>query len=69
MLYQTGPKFRDETVVGHGLLRSREFLMNDLYSFDITEKNASDTYSLVNEVNIYYYVRFKTCKINALTTF
>uniref|UniRef100_A0A1I7VY20 proline--tRNA ligase n=2 Tax=Loa loa TaxID=7209 RepID=A0A1I7VY20_LOALO len=50
MLYQMGPKFRDETVVGHGFLRSREFLMNDLYSFDITEENASDTYSLVSEV-------------------
>ncbi|KAM3720738.1 putative proline--tRNA ligase [Dirofilaria immitis] len=49
MLYQTGPKFRDEIAVGYGLLRSREFLMNDLYSFDITEKNASDTYNLVNE--------------------
>uniref|UniRef100_A0A8R1TL46 proline--tRNA ligase n=1 Tax=Onchocerca volvulus TaxID=6282 RepID=A0A8R1TL46_ONCVO len=49
MLYQTGPKFRDEIAVGYGLLRSREFLMNDLYSFDITEKNASDTYNLMNE--------------------
>uniref|UniRef100_A0A1I8EXI5 proline--tRNA ligase n=1 Tax=Wuchereria bancrofti TaxID=6293 RepID=A0A1I8EXI5_WUCBA len=49
MLYQIGPKFRDETVVGHGFLRSREFLMNDLYSFDLTEQNASDTYSLVSE--------------------
>ncbi|KAL3998595.1 tRNA synthetase class II core domain (G H P S and T) family protein [Acanthocheilonema viteae] len=49
MLYQTGPKFRDETVVGHGLLRSREFLMNDLYSFDVTAENASYTYNLVSE--------------------
>ncbi|VDK76223.1 unnamed protein product [Litomosoides sigmodontis] len=49
VLYQTGPKFRDETVVGHGFLRSREFLMNDLYSFDITAKNASDTYNLISE--------------------
>uniref|UniRef100_A0A915PLH7 tRNA (guanine(37)-N1)-methyltransferase n=1 Tax=Setaria digitata TaxID=48799 RepID=A0A915PLH7_9BILA len=49
MLYQTGPKFRDEIAVGYGLLRSREFLMNDLYSFDITEKNAFDTYNSVNE--------------------
>lgn len=50
MLYQTGPKFRDEITVGYGLLRSREFLMNDLYSFDISRKNALETYSLVNEV-------------------
>uniref|UniRef100_A0A158Q8P4 tRNA (guanine(37)-N1)-methyltransferase n=1 Tax=Elaeophora elaphi TaxID=1147741 RepID=A0A158Q8P4_9BILA len=49
MLYQTGPKFRDEVVVGHGLLRSREFLMNDLYSFDTTAENAADTYNLVSE--------------------
>lgn len=59
MLYQTGPKFRDEMVVGHGFLRSREFLMNDLYSFDITTKNATDTYNLVSEVGI-YCIKFKT---------
>ncbi|VDM97419.1 unnamed protein product [Thelazia callipaeda] len=49
MLYQTGPKFRDESVAGYGLLRSREFLMNDLYSFDTTYEKALNTYNMVNE--------------------
>ncbi|XP_075265261.1 putative proline--tRNA ligase, mitochondrial [Convolutriloba macropyga] len=32
-LYQIGPKFRDEPRPKHGLLRCREFLMKDMYSF------------------------------------
>lgn len=68
MLYQMGPKFRDENVVGYGLLRSREFLMNDLYSFDITEENASETYRIVSEVSISYYKKFKTCTANIISS-
>lgn len=30
-----------------GLLRSRQFLMNDLYSFDADEKSASQTYQVI----------------------
>ena len=32
MLYQTSPKFRDEKRIKTGVLRSKEFLMTDLYS-------------------------------------
>lgn len=35
-LYQVGKKFRDEIRPRFGLLRAREFIMKDLYSFDAT---------------------------------
>uniref|UniRef100_A0A915C3E2 Proline--tRNA ligase n=1 Tax=Parascaris univalens TaxID=6257 RepID=A0A915C3E2_PARUN len=49
MLYQTTAKFRDEMNPRFGLLRSREFLMNDLYSFDISEEDALKTYHIVSQ--------------------
>lgn len=32
-----------------GLFRSREFVMKDLYSFDLTIENAKETYESVNQ--------------------
>ncbi|KAI1821923.1 class II aaRS and biotin synthetase [Xylaria intraflava] len=43
-LYQIGRKYRDEIRPRHGLLRSREFVMKDLYTFDYSLKSALDTY-------------------------
>ncbi|SPO31705.1 related to prolyl-tRNA synthetase [Ustilago trichophora] len=43
-LYQITRKFRDEPRPRMGLLRTKEFLMNDLYSFDKTQKDAIKTY-------------------------
>ncbi|CAG8567772.1 11171_t:CDS:2 [Racocetra fulgida] len=48
-LYQTGKKFRDEMRPRAGLLRGREFIMKDLYTFDVTEEAALKTYEEVNE--------------------
>ncbi|MFH4976498.1 hypothetical protein AB6A40_003207 [Gnathostoma spinigerum] len=50
MLYQTTTKYRDEMNPRFGLLRSREFLMNDLYSFDISEEDAVQTYGVISEI-------------------
>lgn len=47
MLYQIGLKFRDEIRPKLGLIRSKEFLMKDLYSFDKDEARASVTYDKV----------------------
>ncbi|KAJ3527561.1 hypothetical protein NM208_g10643 [Fusarium decemcellulare] len=47
-LYQITRKYRDERRPRHGLLRSREFLMKDLYTFDATTKAAIDTYHQVS---------------------
>ena len=46
-LYQTTTKFRGEKNPNSGLLRCREFLMNDLYTFDVDEGCALDTYHAV----------------------
>lgn len=43
-LYQFSPKFRDEMRARGGLLRVREFLMKDAYSFDTDEEAFKKTY-------------------------
>ncbi len=48
-LYQIHWKFRDEIRPRFGLMRGREFLMKDSYSFDIDEINAKKTYNLMYE--------------------
>uniref|UniRef100_A0A1L8DHL5 Probable proline--tRNA ligase, mitochondrial n=1 Tax=Nyssomyia neivai TaxID=330878 RepID=A0A1L8DHL5_9DIPT len=42
--YQIGTKFRDEIRPRFGLIRTKEFLMKDLYTFDGNDTNAMDTY-------------------------
>lgn len=46
-LYQISRKYRDEARPRAGLLRGREFLMKDLYTFDIDGSSAQNTYELV----------------------
>ncbi|EMD00953.1 hypothetical protein BAUCODRAFT_29329 [Baudoinia panamericana UAMH 10762] len=46
-LYQVSRKYRDEARPRQGLLRGREFLMKDLYTFDSTDDNARCTYEEV----------------------
>lgn len=48
-LYQIGQKFRDELKARFGLIRSKEFLMKDLYTFDRTKHDAQITYDEINE--------------------
>lgn len=43
--YQIAPKFRDEPRPRSGLLRVREFLMKDSYSFDLTVEDARLSYN------------------------
>jgi len=43
-LYQIHWKFRDEIRPRYGVMRCREFLMKDNYSFDITKKDAENSY-------------------------
>ncbi len=44
VLYQIQWKFRDEIRPRFGVMRGREFLMKDAYSFDIDEASAMKTY-------------------------
>ncbi|EGC39475.1 hypothetical protein DICPUDRAFT_74994 [Dictyostelium purpureum] len=48
-LYQIGEKFRDEIRPRFGLLRGKEFLMKDMYSFDVTKEDAEKTYYQVKQ--------------------
>src|SRR5574344_2937937 len=43
-LYQIQTKFRDEVRPRFGLLRGREFIMKDAYSFDMTEEGLNKEY-------------------------
>ena len=43
-LYQIQSKFRDERRPRYGLMRSREFIMKDAYSFDIDEAGLDESY-------------------------
>ncbi len=44
LVYQFQNKFRNEPRAKSGLLRTREFMMKDLYSFTATEKDLDDFY-------------------------
>lgn len=44
-IYQIQDKFRDEARSRYGLIRVREFLMKDAYSFDMDEKGLNDSYN------------------------
>ncbi|XP_006005555.1 probable proline--tRNA ligase, mitochondrial [Latimeria chalumnae] len=47
LVYQITRKFRDEPKPRFGLLRGREFYMKDMYTFDVSEEAAQQTYSTV----------------------
>lgn len=49
-LYNIQYKFRDEIRPKHGVMRSREFLMKDAYSFDLTPELAEVSYRQMFDV-------------------
>ena len=49
LLYQINEKYRDEIRPRYGLLRSREFLMKDGYSFHATKESLEETYRAMDE--------------------
>ncbi|KAI8630401.1 class II aaRS and biotin synthetase [Xylariaceae sp. FL1651] len=59
-LYQIGRKYRDEIRPRHGVLRSREFVMKDLYTFDSSIPSALSTYE---EVRAAYSLLFDELKL------
>ena len=57
-LYQIQTKFRDEVRPRFGLMRGREFVMKDAYSFDESDEAAGESYKKMHEA----YTRiFKRC--------
>ncbi|MFZ5774232.1 MAG: proline--tRNA ligase [Thermodesulfobacteriota bacterium] len=57
-LYQIQTKFRDEIRPRFGLMRGREFIMKDGYSFDATDAGADETYMKMHEA---YHRIFARC--------
>ncbi|CAK7209693.1 hypothetical protein SCUCBS95973_000526 [Sporothrix curviconia] len=62
-LYQITRKYRDEMRPRHGILRSREFIMKDMYSFDLTVEDAMTTYA---QVRAAYAAIFAALKVPVL---
>ncbi len=60
-LYQIQTKFRDEIRPRFGLMRGREFIMKDAYSFDATDIDAGLTYEKMNDA---YHRIFKRCGLS-----
>lgn len=56
--YQIAMKFRDELRPRFGVLRTREFLMKDAYSFHANEQSLDETYSLMSQA---YQRIFQSC--------
>ena len=50
--YQIQTKFRDEIRPKYGVIRSREFLMKDAYSFDVSEEGMDKSYQLMRNAYI-----------------
>jgi prolyl-tRNA synthetase len=56
--YQIQTKFRDEIRPRFGLMRGREFIMKDAYSFDVDDEGANRSYEIMHEA---YANIFRRC--------
>ena len=57
-LYQIQTKFRDEIRPRFGLMRGREFVMKDAYSFDVSDEAATISYKTMYETYKRIFTRF-----------
>lgn len=63
ILYQMQTKFRDEPRPRFGIIRSKEFIMKDAYSFDMDNDGLNKNYQKMYDV---YCRIFKRCGLNAI---
>ncbi|HEX2465914.1 MAG TPA: proline--tRNA ligase [Thermoanaerobaculia bacterium] len=64
LLYQIQTKFRDEIRPRFGLMRGREFIMKDAYSFHASEQSLAETYDRVCAA---YRAIFDACRLDSTT--
>tara|TARA_B100001778_G_scaffold94301_1_gene77045 strand:- start:476 stop:1546 length:1071 start_codon:yes stop_codon:yes gene_type:complete len=57
-LYQIQTKFRDEIRPRFGVMRSREFVMKDAYSFDLDQESLDLTYENIRTAYVNIFNRF-----------
>ncbi len=62
-LYHIQWKFRDEIRPRFGVMRGREFLMKDAYSFDVSQEKAIESY---NQMYIAYMKTFRDLGVSAI---
>ncbi len=62
-LFQIQNKFRNEMRATGGLLRTREFMMKDLYDFQLNKKASLDFYEKVRKA---YFKIFKRCDLKPI---
>lgn len=55
--YQIQTKFRDEIRPRFGVMRAREFLMKDAYSFHLTQESLSETYDVMYQAYTRIFTR------------
>ncbi|MGD9948613.1 MAG: proline--tRNA ligase [Desulfobulbus sp.] len=60
-LYQIQTKFRDEIRPRFGLMRGREFVMKDAYSFDVDDECAGRSYEIMRQA---YHRIFERCGLD-----
>src|SRR5205807_2043210 len=67
--YQIQTKFRDEIRPRFGLMRAKEFIMKDAYSFDATDEGAQSSYRKMYEAyaRIFQRCGLKTIAVEADT--
>lgn len=63
LLYQIQTKFRNEQRATGGLLRTREFVMKDAYSFHVSEEDRNSLYQKVLQA---YHNIFQRCGLKAI---
>jgi len=63
--YQIQTKFRNEARAKSGLLRGREFMMKDLYSFHASEEDLKKYYDIVRDA---YFNVFNRCDLKSIYT-
>ncbi|GAA2103317.1 proline--tRNA ligase [Brevibacterium salitolerans] len=58
-IYQIQTKYRDEARPRAGLLRGREFIMKDAYSFDLTDEGLDESYRKMRDAYVRIYDRLR----------
>lgn len=61
--YQINTKFRDEIRPRFGVMRSKEFIMKDAYSFDMDEQGLDESYQAMRKT---YRTIFKRCNLETI---
>ena len=56
-VYQIQTKYRDEMRPRFGLMRGREFIMKDAYSFDVDEKGLDKSYQIMHDAYCRIFTR------------